>query len=139
MLHVFPGDRHLFILSRSNITYYPCGEVPHTPYSSSCTYFTIHHRKFNLPIYCDNCQYQSTSEKMKRQRVVTSSCRIRPFDTLTAEEKKIAYNTRCKKIKILTSKISSLVSKLHIMKESTIVPHDTPEGHYSKSNTIYIC
>ena len=105
LIHVFHGNQAPFLLSNwQNITYYPCCTPQYTLSRLLCKYFALSRRKHTCPIFCESCQDKLSKDKMKRNRIVSTLYRTRPFQTLTQEEQMIAYNNRYEKIKSLSLK-----------------------------------
>ena len=95
LIHIFHRHKASFLLSKwQNIAYYTWCIPEHTIPSVACTYFTLSRRKYTVPVYCENCQDKISNDKRKRNRIINTSSRARPFETLTEDEKMVAYKNR---------------------------------------------
>ena len=136
LLTRFHGNFDVIALNDDNI-FYPCIQISNQK-SSNCKYFKILKRNYNKTIYCDTCLTLHKLTMRKGTRIIESPTRSRPFNSLTPDDQKVAYQKVKYSKKVVDKRIQSWIEKMKLKNNKLSFTDNSPAKQQLKEACEFI-
>ena len=120
MLYKFYQDDTQLHLFKNDMVYYPCNNGKQLYLINTCQYYSLS-QKFSDSKLCHSCKEDKDATKHNDKRIVVSPSRKRPYNSLSHQDKALAYKRKQVDIATAKQKCNRLINRMNAKKAKFVL------------------